>query len=206
MATLRDILGMLRAGYRRFSRPREDERTREIVGTLQEIPAFQDFSRSALKRLADALHRRTYKRDEFLYFEGDPGLGLYIVQRGRVRLLVEDEQGAAHELRQVGEYEFFGEEPILGDFQRSETAQALTDTQVLGFFRPDLANLVKRHPRVGAGVLTVLARHLARQQAALLHLLAERDGRLGAMRLRHAATRLPEATPDPGVPAASRPS
>ena len=163
---------------------REDDATlREVVTTLKEVPLFRSFSRSALRDLAEAVHRRDYRRDEFMYYERDPGLGLYIVQRGRVRLLVEDEAGSVHELRQVSEHELFGRLSLLGDFRRMETAQAVVDTRVLGFFRPDLRTIVKRHPATGAAFIEALAHNLAATQAELVRFIAERDGKVAARRI-----------------------
>lgn len=185
--------------FRRLFRRPEDARTRAIVATLREVPLFRHFSGGVLWDLAEAVHPRAYRRDEFLYYERDPGLGLYIIEKGRVRLLVEDEGGGVHELRQVGEREVFGKLSLLGDFRRMETAQAVTDTQVLGVFRPDLKTLLKRHPVAGAALVEALARNLAAMQVELLGQFATRDGKVDARRLidgigvRIDAAGLPEA-------------
>lgn len=177
--------------FRKVFRRSDDARLRQIAATLKETPLFRGFSRSALVDLAEAVHPRDYRRDEFLYYERDPGLGLYIVQHGRVRLLVEDEAGAVHELRQVKEHEVFGRYSLVGDFRRMETAQAVTDVRVLGFFRPDLRTIVKRHPATGAAILEALAHNLAATQTELLRLVAEKDGRVAARRaLDEVATRV----------------
>ena len=164
-------------------RREQDTRIRGIVGTLRETPLFRGFSRTVLNHLAEAVHVRDYRRDEFLYYERDPGLGLYIVHQGRVRLLVEDEDGGVHELRQVSQGEIFGRLSLLGDFRRMETAQAITDTRVIGLFRPDLHSILKRHPATGAALLERLVHHLATTQTELLRFVARREGKVAARRL-----------------------
>ncbi len=175
---------MEKAGGRfgRVFRRNDDASLGEVVDALKQVPLFSGFSRQALRDLAEAVHRRDYRRDEFIYYERDPGLGLYIVQRGRVRLLVEDETGAVHELRQVGENEVFGKLSLLGDFRRMETARAVVDTRVIGFFRPDLRAVVKRHPATGAAVVEALARNLAAAQSELLRFVEEKEGKVAARR------------------------
>ncbi len=177
------MAGALRRVYRRLAQAPAERELRVFVDTLRQVPPFQVFGRAAHVALAEAVHPRTYRRDEFIYYEGDPGLGLYIVRRGRVRLLVEDEQGRAHELRQVGEHEIFGDLSIAGDFRRLASAQAVTEAHVLGFFRPDPRTMVRRRPQVGAEVLGALARHLAARQVEVMHLVAERDGKQAALRM-----------------------
>lgn len=183
MATNNQAVHRLTSGLMRVFKPRIDPKIREVIETLKHTPVLRGLPGHALRDLAEIVHCRDYRRDEFLYYERDPGLGMYVVQRGRVRLLVEDESGAAHELRQAGEGEIFGKLSLLGDFRRAETAQALADTRVLGFFRPDLKTVIKRHPAVGAAILEVLARNMAAMQAEIIRVLSERDGRVEAMRL-----------------------
>ncbi len=194
MSITRRFIHTLRDTYRRMFRRQEDARTHEVVEVLRQVSLFKGFSRSALRELAEVLHRRDYKRDEFLYYENDPGLGLYIVQRGRVRLLTEDEKGKVHELRLVTENEFFGPLCLLGEFRRMETAQAVTETRVLGFFSPDLKTMLKRNPSAGAAIFASLARHLAARQVALMQRMADDQGKVAALRLLDGATQHVETT------------
>lgn len=186
MASLHSLLVAVRDFYGRLVQRQEDVQTSEIIQTLRQVPAFQSFPRRTLRDIAEVMHYRAYKREEFIYYEQDPGLGLYIVQRGRVRLLVEDEEGGLHEVRQVGPYELFGDLAVLGDFRRLETAQAATETNVLGFFRPDLETLIKRNARAGLEVVSALARGLAGRQVETANRLSAREeGKVAALRLLH---------------------
>ena len=188
MASSNDVLRRITHGFQRVFSSSEDPKITEAVETLKQVPMLHGMSRSVLRDLAAAVHRRDYKRDEFLYYEHDPGLGMYVVQRGRIRLLVEEKAGAVHELRQIGENEVFGKLSLLGDFRRVETAQAMTDSRVIGFFRPDLKTILKRHPASGAALLEAIARNLAAMETELVRVLVEKDGKVEAMRLVDSAT------------------
>lgn len=177
------IWNVLRRTYRRLARRGEDAHEREAAATLAEVPVFEGVPRRALRALAEAVHARTFHREEFLYYEGDPGLGLYVVESGHVRLLAEDESGEWGELREAGSGEVFGDLSLLGDFPRMETAQAATETRVLGFFRPDLKTMRRRHPRSAAAVVEALAQHLARRQVEVVRLVAQGGDRLRAKRM-----------------------
>lgn len=183
MSITRNIINAVRIGYRRMFQRQEDTRTRAVVEVLKQMPLFQGLAWGVMWELAEVLHPRRYKRDEFIYYEHDPGIGLYIVQQGTVRLLAEDENGNVHELRQVGDNDFFGALSLMGDFRRMETAQATTETHVLGLFSPDLKTLLKRNPSVGAAVMAALAKHLAEQQVELVQRLAKNEGAISARRL-----------------------
>ncbi|ARA94572.1 hypothetical protein AWN76_016350 [Rhodothermaceae bacterium RA] len=183
MPVISQLLRTLRYAYCRVARPQETSVYDDIARTLGRTRLFEGVPRSMLRELAEVVHRRTYRRDQILYFEGDPGIGLYVVQKGLVRLFVQDEQGSVHEMRQVQEYGVFGELSILGDVRRLETAQAVVDTEVLGLFSPDIRTLANRNPRTGNAVLTALVRYLAAGQIELIRVLVERDGPVAAMRL-----------------------
>lgn len=181
MSTFR---ALVRAGgrlYRRLFQRRLDPQTREIVEVLQAVPAFGTLSSNALYAMASATHRRSYRRGESLYYEGDPGLGLYVVEAGRVRLLSDADPGHQRELCELEAHDLFGVLSLLGDFRRLETAETITEARVLGFFRPDLKNVMRRSPKAGAEIAMALARRVADQHVGMLRRIEERDGREAAL-------------------------
>ena len=181
MSTFRRLSHTAQRLYQRVFQRQADVQTRSVINTLAEVGPFAECTRSTLFDVAEAMHHRTYRRNEYLYHENDPGLGLFVIEKGRVQLTAEGQQDATYTLSQLGPYAMFGTLSLLGDFRRMETAQALTETKVLGFFRPDLKNLAKRNPRVGTEVLGALARHVAQQHVDMINLLSERVGRSTAL-------------------------
>lgn len=165
-----------------FRRP-SDERSHEVVNALRSAPIFEELRTRTIRRLADYAHVRDYRAQETIYYDGDPGIGLYVIAYGRVSMLLEEADGAVHELRVAGPGEIFGELAVLGGSRRMETAQALTDTRVVGIFRPDLLSLVKRHPRSGVEMMSAFTHLLARREVLLIEKVGRREGRLAAMRL-----------------------
>lgn len=183
MSVTRRITRLLRALYLRMLRRQESARTREIADVLQQVDLFSGLHRSVLREIAEIVHTRDYRRDEIFFYENDPGLGLYVVQRGRVRIYVEDEDGNAREVRQVTRYECLGTLSLFGQSRRLATAQAITETRVLGFFITDLQALLLRRPTVAAKVLFAIAGRLSVLYQALLWGLPRDEGRLAALRL-----------------------
>ncbi|MFB6272352.1 MAG: Crp/Fnr family transcriptional regulator [Salinibacter sp.] len=181
MSFLRPVL---RAGarlYRRLFRRRLDAHTRDIADRLRCVPALSRLSSGALYAMAGVTHRRTYRRGESLYYEGDPGLGLYIVESGRVGLTTDRGAERTSELRVIEANDMVGGLSLLGDFQRLETAETITEAQVLGFFRPDLKNVRRRDPAAGAEIIMALARHMAAQHVELVRRYEEQTDVLTAL-------------------------
>lgn len=181
MSILRSIF---RAGtrlYRRLFRRRLDAHTRDIADRLRSVSVLSHLSNSALYAMAGVTHRRTYRRGEALYYEGDPGLGLYIVESGRVRLIADRDPDRSDELRVLETNDMIGGLSLLGDFRRLETAETVTETQVLGFFRPDLKTVRRRNPKAGTEIVTALARQLAAQHVELIRRYGEQTDSLTAL-------------------------
>lgn len=177
MSTLRALLRAAGRLYHRLFRRGLDPQTRQIAEVLQAVPALQSLSSNALYAMAAATHRRTYRRGESLYYEGDPGLGLYVVEAGRVRLFSDADPEHQRELSEVGAHDMFGLLSLLGDFRRLETAETVTEARVLGFFRPDLKNVMRRSPKAGGEIVMALARRVASQHVDMLRRIEARDGR-----------------------------
>ncbi len=189
------LLDRLSRPFRALARRPEAPHLAAAADVLAECPLFARFTRAALRTVAETVHARQYARGETLYVEGDPAVGLYVVQDGLVRLSAEDEDGSVEEISRHARGSVLGETALLGDFRRAETAHAVRDTVVLGLFRPDLRTLLKREPKVGLMVTVAVAQRLAAREEALLQVL--REGHLPAHKLLH-RLQLTEAT-DPGA-------
>jgi CRP-like cAMP-binding protein len=57
--------------------------------------------------------------------------------------------------------DFFGEMALLGDTSRSASAVARDRSELIGFFHPDLVEIINIHPEVGAKISLGLAKTLS---------------------------------------------
>ncbi|PLX72904.1 MAG: cyclic nucleotide-binding domain-containing protein, partial [Desulfuromonas sp.] len=60
---------------------------------LKSLPIFAGLSAKDLKILEVALHQRSYKANETVFEENDPGSGMYMVRKGGVRIYVRKADG-----------------------------------------------------------------------------------------------------------------
>jgi len=137
------------------------------IDMLLATPVFEGVPRRALAQLVDDMHRRVYKDQEKVFSRGDPGLGMYLVLTGEVSVV-----SAGSEQARLSPGDFFGEVALFGDQQRMADAIAVGDTELVGFFSPDLQEWVERSPKLGSKVLFQLGRVLARR----LHVTSDRLG------------------------------
>ncbi|NNE46823.1 MAG: cyclic nucleotide-binding domain-containing protein [Rhodothermales bacterium] len=181
MTTLQRFTESLRRFHRRLFTRDDDERIRSRVNALRSSPVFGDMTKRHLVRVAEVMHERRFKRDEHIYYENDPGLGLYLISDGRVRLARRDEDDRDVDIAELGEGDIFGVLSVFEDLRRTESAQSRADTVLLGLFRPDLNAVLNRSPSAGAAVYKVLARHVGRRYSSLLNCVEETCGRTQTM-------------------------
>lgn len=136
---------------------KSDCKEAELSEILGKVPIFDNLTKHELRHIEQLIHIRQYSHSEIVFVEDEPGVGLYIISKGAVKIYKKDPSGKEITLATLGEGQFFGELSLLDNFPRSATA-ITTDTSVLlGFFYPDLMDLIDRHPQLGCKVLLRIA-------------------------------------------------
>ncbi|MEX1140445.1 MAG: cyclic nucleotide-binding domain-containing protein [Bacteroidota bacterium] len=124
---------------------------------LSKVPAFAHLTFRELKEVSAIVHRREYRSGEPVFHQGDPGLGMYIIQEGAVSIIIAEVDSEQKELAVLSEGDFFGELGLLDESARSASAVCKTDCLLIGFFRPDLLELIERKPALGIKIVMKLA-------------------------------------------------
>jgi len=131
-----------------------------IIPVLRTVSLFEGLAFRDLKKIELIVHERTFMPDEIVFYERQPGAGMYIIKKGLIKL-TKTTNGEKVTIAEVGEGEFFGEMSLLEDYPRSAEATAVVKTEVLGIFRPDLFDLIDRNPRLGSKILMKLSQRLS---------------------------------------------
>jgi CRP/FNR family transcriptional regulator, cyclic AMP receptor protein len=132
----------------------------DIIPVLRTIPIFEGLAFSDLKKIELIAHPRTFMPEETIFYERQPGAGMYIIRKGVIKLTktINEERVKIGELR---DGEFFGEMSLLDEYPRSAEATAVEKTEALGIFRPDLFSLIESNPKLGYKILLRLSKRLA---------------------------------------------
>ncbi len=137
---------------------KKDSSEKETIrAILRQIPLFRGMNKYSLNEFEKLMHRRTYKADETIFWEGEPGVGMYVVLEGSIGIYKESLEAGREELATLKRGEFLGELALLDESPRSASAVALEKSVILGLFRPDLMELIERKPRLGNRFLFQLA-------------------------------------------------
>lgn len=144
--------------FQKSSESHEKNSETDLHTMLGQVPIFEGLSRRELSAVIRILHEREYQEEEIIFRESEPGMGMYIIQSGRVAIISESGQ---LQLSELGDGAFFGDVALLDDAPRSATAVAKTPSKIFGFFQPDLFGLMARDPKLGLKIVFRLARLLA---------------------------------------------
>jgi CRP/FNR family cyclic AMP-dependent transcriptional regulator len=136
---------------------------KDILLLLKKIPLFAELGKGELREIERLIHHRQYKSGEVIFWEDEPGVGMYIVQKGEVGIFKDYTTPGQKELARLEFGDFFGEMALLENDCRSASAVALSAAHLLGLFHPDLFNLFERKPQLGNKMLTTLANMLAQR-------------------------------------------
>lgn len=99
------------------------------------------------------------KKDAVLFAEGEASSFMYIIAKGKVGILKEND-GKLMPLAVVGEKKFIGEMSLFNDEKRSATAIALEDSEVFMIKKSDIKKVLKNCPEWVSNIMVTLTDRL----------------------------------------------
>jgi CRP/FNR family cyclic AMP-dependent transcriptional regulator len=137
-------------------------RAEAAVELLRRTRLFAGLEEPTLRALAERAIERSYPRHGRLFYQGDPGTGLFVVASGLVKVVVTSEDGEEMVLVTLGPGEALGELSIVDGGPRSASAEALEPTVALIITRPVLLDLATRDRALTEALLQTLGGLLRR--------------------------------------------
>ena len=131
---------------------------------FEEIPIFSLLDADERAVLAEQVELRRFTARQRIYRAGEPGAKAYVVTRGKVEVVIVDEDNQEVVLDTPVAGEMFGLASMLSATPHVTTATALEDTTAIEVDRNDLSNLLNRKPLAGIDMLTMIGRHIRTAQ------------------------------------------
>jgi CRP/FNR family transcriptional regulator len=136
------------------------ETDQSAVELLKSVTLFADLEEEELERFSHVAVPRSFPAGTRVFHEGDDSDACYIVKEGSFRVTREHSDGRAITLATLGPGEIFGELAMLDGDQRSASAEALTDGDLLALPANDVRALLARHPEISLKLVAGLVRRL----------------------------------------------
>src|SRR5947209_11959104 len=132
---------------------------------LARVDLFRDLTKKELEVIGNSCQQRTYSAGTTLVKQGDTGVGLYILTKGRVRVTQpQDPDKAEKDLGVYGAGDVFGEMALLDDLPRSATVTAIEDVTALLMPVWEFRTTLQSHPDIAIRLLAVLSRRLRKAE------------------------------------------
>lgn len=128
---------------------------------LLSLPPFRFLNKKDIALLMTIVHFRNYVAGEYIFYQGDPGIGLYIIKEGEVDILMQDEFQNLIPLATFSKGDFFGELALVDGEKRSASAIAKTDVKLSVIFKPDLDEFIDKYPKKGVKILQGISEVIA---------------------------------------------
>lgn len=138
---------------------RNKDKNENLRSQLKKNILFQDLNFTELRMIENIVNVRRFRPGENIFKQGEVGVGMYIILSGVVNIYVEElhaTTGAAYttHVTQLKSEDFFGELALVeNEGRRSASATAHEETVLIGFFKPDLTEIVERNPSAGVKIL-----------------------------------------------------
>jgi len=144
------------------------------VHVVKQSFIFSRLNDEELVELAALASERSLAPGEFVFWDGDAPDWFYIVAEGQVKALKHSSSGKEFIIAFFGPGEMFGEVAVFENKPYPASAQAVSETRVLGIKREDFLSFLKNRPQVALRIINVLGGRLRDAQARSRDLAVER--------------------------------
>jgi len=127
---------------------------------LRSVSLFDSLDHEELVKLSALLKRKTYSKNETVFWMHEKGDHLYIIESGLVSISFTDGEGQETELALLKPGSFFGELSLIDGGPHSASARAKTDAVLLALDRASFYHFLTNHPKLAYEMLQVLSQRL----------------------------------------------
>lgn len=130
--------------------------------SLRRIPFLADLPAETLRAVRDQLVLREYSKGDVIFYEGDPGHSMYLIESGQVEVVIRRDSKIEEVVATLGPGSFFGEMAVLLGDPRTATVRVAIDAELRELRKRDLERLLGKHARLGITISRELGRRLSR--------------------------------------------
>jgi len=141
--------------------------TQMTLEALRSVPLFASLDDDAARELRSLLSDKIVPQNTRLFRQGDMGDAMYLIESGRVRISIRDDEEQEVILAELAQGDFFGEMSIIDGRQRSADAKVIEDARFAILSREAFLSFVRSNPDVALEMLSALTDRLRRTDELL---------------------------------------
>ena len=141
--------------------------TQMTLEALRSVPLFASLDDNAARELRSLLSDEKVPQNTRLFRQGDIGDAMYLIESGRVRISIHDNEEQEVILAELAQGDFFGEMSLIDGRQRSADAHVIDDARLAILSRDVFLSFVRNNPDVALEMLSALTDRLRRTDELL---------------------------------------
>jgi CRP/FNR family transcriptional regulator, cyclic AMP receptor protein len=141
--------------------------TQMTLEALRSVPLFASLDDDAARELRSLLSDKTVPQNTRLFRQGEKGDAMYLIEKGRVRISIRDDDEQEVILAELAQGDFFGEMSLIDGRQRSADAKVIEDAQLAILSRDAFLSFVRTNSDVALEMLSALTDRLRRTDELL---------------------------------------
>lgn len=135
---------------------------------MQRFPVLAGLTDDQVRSLRARSRRRSFRRGEIVFHEGDPGDTVHLIDKGHIAIRVATPLGDVATVRVLGPRSLFGEMAVLSDQPRMATAVALDPAETWSLHRQVVEELRAERASVDQVLLHAAMAEVRRLSYALM--------------------------------------
>jgi CRP/FNR family transcriptional regulator, cyclic AMP receptor protein len=138
----------------------ENGRSLMTLEALRSVPLFASLDDESAAALRELLELKLCPAGSVLFRKGDAGGAMYLIEGGRVRIHLKDDDGDDVTLAELAAGDFFGEMAILDGKPRSATATVSEAARLAVLSRQHFHEFIQHSPEVAVSMLAAITDRL----------------------------------------------
>src|SRR5258705_834144 len=128
--------------------------------SLKAVPFFTQLSESEIELVRSLSAEKHYPKNAVVLTEGEMGDSLFMIQSGKVKVFIGDQEGREMILKILGPGDFFGDMSMIDKQPRSASVTTLESSVFLVLSHAAFEKCVEKIPRIANMVMRVLAQRV----------------------------------------------
>jgi CRP/FNR family transcriptional regulator, anaerobic regulatory protein len=131
---------------------------------IERVPIFSSLSIEEMFEISMTITQREYEKGEVIYLEGEHAEKLFIISKGKVKVVKLSEAGKEQIIRVLGPGDFLGELSLFTHSPLNSNAETLEPTTVCIVVGKEINSLIEKRPSIALKLLKEMSIRLEKAE------------------------------------------
>lgn len=122
----------------------------------KKISIFSILKEEHLAKITSGIHRKSYKKGEIIFKEGDIADRLYLINSGKIKIYNYTKEGNEQILYLLTEGDFTGDSNLFNKGQHKFSAEALVDTNICILTKDAFDEIIRNNPDIALQIMQLV--------------------------------------------------